>query len=333
MCPICAKIEANQKALEAFHILYGYDWKHLRFIELTTPEDFIRDSEDPHHVHAKSNHAFSLAKKYMEKCHPEEPYIAWLHHWHTKNPLSSPYIHIHIVAIAAKYSGDCESLTTTYLKPKLNKSVLDRNRKLWAKLINVPVANIYYAYCPREETQGYKKTYGGPARVMHRLQYCYRRYIHDVNTYLEKNPNEPLTPERISWLEWHTQQRFYLNEYNAKTRKRFPKRVRWYGALANRNQNRYLRMDIIEERIESQLKEQAPRCPICLSLILTPKECIDLQIQVLVVPLDPTLLPVCKLVKWKEPPEPAMREYLPSYAKERKPRNTSVPVLYLKGAV
>jgi hypothetical protein len=293
-CPVCSANEAGTKAVKTFHELCAYNWKTLRFLELTTPEDFILPEEydHPDAVRSKCNLLFRLGKRYMDRCHPNEPYIAFLHHWHSNNPLSPPHLHLHIVASCTSYEIDASrQITSKHHSPHVPKETLLRHRGVWAHLLGVQECDIFYRYAPRRERHHKGKSYGGPGRLMHRLKYCYRAYIQDVNIYFSKNENESMTPERHRWLAWHLQE--------------FPRRVRRYRAWAPRAQKKFIYRQTVTTRIQQHFNQITLHCPKCfydISPLPTDYEPSA---------LDSQLLAVRERVTYRRPPDPCMREVSP----------------------
>jgi hypothetical protein len=309
-CPVCSANEASRKAVKTFHEILAYDWHNLRFIELTTPEDFIPpesiDLQDE--VRAKINLLFRLGREYMKRCHPQEPYIAFLHTWHSSNPCSKPHLHLHIISAAANYQlDDSRRVHIQHHVAKLSRKALDDNRATWSLLLGVQESDIFYRYSPRRERHHHSKGYGGPARLMHRLKYCYRAFIQDVNTYFERNETEHMTPERLKWANWHMQ--------------KFPRKVRRYGAWAPKAQRIFIHQDEVKSRVSTHFENAktlyCPKCYYPISNLPTDPEPAT---------LDTQSLAVRKRVTYRVPPSHCMREQ--SNHPTKGPR---IPIHQIKG--
>lgn len=307
-CNICSGSDSKRRAHRAFHELHGFNWKILRFIDLTTPEDFItpEDYENKEALDKKVNLLFSLGNQFMKKEFPNESYVAHLHTQHSADPLSKPHFHLHIESSCTEYHHDRDGLLSVkHLNGAKSKNDLESMRSTWAGILGYEgEVDLHYAYAPRRERVSGGKGYGGPKRVMHRLSYCYRGFIEDVNKWLTQNNIHSLDTEQEYWLQWHLQ--------------KWPRTHRRYGAWSPSKQSHFVDMSIIEKRIEED-RERTRRlyCPIC-SYELENK-----SMNVEPVPLNKDLLAVREIIHMKRPPSPCMFEKTPVRIWVRSPTQKS----------
>ena len=295
-CPVCSGSDSKRTAHKTFHELHGFKWKIMRFIDLTTPEDFISKEmyNDKEALDAKYNFLFNCVKKFMKKEFPKEAYIATLHTWHSSDPLSAPHFHPHIESSCTEYDQDEEgNISVKNLNGAKSKDDLDGMRDTWRGILGYDgEVDLHYSYAPRHERTSGSKSYGGSKRIMHRLSYVFRGYIEDVNKWLTQNDVSLLDEEQEYWLKWHLQ--------------KWPRKTRRYGAWSNSRQKQFVDMRVIEKRIEDD-QERARKlyCPICFYELESKARSRE------TVPLNKDLVATREVIHMKRPPSSCMYEQTP----------------------
>jgi len=295
-CPVCSGSDSKRTAHKTFHELHGFKWKNMRFIDLTTPEDFVPVEiyNDKESLDKKQNLLFEYGNQFMKKEFPNESYVATLHTWHSNNPLSPPHFHLHIESSCTEYEQDQEgNITVKNLNGAKSKDDLDDMRNTWRSILKHDgEVDLHYSYAPRYERTSGSKSYGGPKRVMHRLSYCFRGYIEDVNKWLTRTEENTLDSEQEYWLKWHMQ--------------KWPRKTRRYGAWSNSRQKQFIDIRVIQKRVEDdQERTRKLYCPICF-YELEPKarSCET-------VPFNKELVAVREIIHMKRPPSSCMYEQTP----------------------
>ena len=296
VCPPCSGSDSKRKAHSTFHEILAFNWKNLRFIELTTPEDFVppENYNDPNFLKERYNQLFAYVKKFMKKEFPNEAYNATIHTWPSSTPLSPPHFHVHIHASCTEYQQAKDGqISVRHLNPVLSKAQLDRLRASWADILEYDgEVDIHYSYSPRRERGSGTKKYGGPKRLLHRLSYVYRGYIEDVNKWMTKNNIQSLDESEEYWLKWHLQ--------------KWPRKTRRYGAWSNYRQKQFVDMAIVESRKSADAKE---------SRILYCGKCFyeleNKSFNGAPVPFDINKVAVRRIIHMKRPPPHCMYEVTP----------------------
>ena len=302
VCPVCSGSDSKRTAHKTFHELHGFKFKTMRMIDLTTPEDFIPEEiyNDKEALDKKFKLLFEYVKQFMKKEFPNESYLATMHTWHSRDPLSKPHFHPHIEASCTEYHQDKEGYLSVINKnaPK-SKNDLDRMRNTWQSILGYEAeVNLHYSYAPRREKFVGKRGYGGSKRIMHRLSYCFRGFVEDVNKWLTQNDVSVLDEEQEYWLKWHLQ--------------KWPRRTRRYGAWSNSRQQQFIDMTVIEKRISNdQERTRKLYCPTCF-YELEPKAQSSEPVS-----LDSTLLAVREIIHMNRPPSPCMYEQTPIHILNR----------------
>lgn len=238
ICPACSAKEARGRARRAMHLIYGFPWRHLGFLELTTPADWVDSTRfgDTEYVDEKQEALIASARKFMDRVFPGQPYVLSFHHWHSENPLSEPHFHVHItfgwIQCQRVESG---RQTIKFLDPfipldfnafvqesahklrfvlewdnherrhRAHPLTLESMRKIWATCLGIPESqsNLHYQFVSRGRTVD--EQIASKERVLHRLKYSFRGYIEDCNRWfldLEK-AHESFENENWLWLAWH----------------------------------------------------------------------------------------------------------------------------------
>ncbi len=264
-CPVCARIDANKKALNAFHRLMAFEWDNMWGITLTTPEDFLEADRlnDAAYVLKRKNEFTRMCKQYMDQFHSGVPYQTYFHHWGTSNPLGTPQFHMHLTAPCATYSFEKEGgLIDRQLKKLVD---LDVAKETWRKILGIDVVPVlHYQYISRRtrywtDSTGKLQTRGGPRKIRHWLNYCYRSYIGDVEKLLMKTKKRP-SQDELEWLSWHMRDKDAKIVITTRGTEFVQRNGSWgrrmgsHRQFANRNRSKYIKEDIVEKRIRQHVQ-------------------------------------------------------------------------------
>lgn len=297
-CPVCSGSDARRRASRSYHELHAFDWKRLRHMELTAPGDYVTREDNDKTIALKMAEFFKMCRAWMDQCFPGEAYIFFFHHWASSDPLGPPHFHMHIIASCTTYKRDEKRrIIKKHLNPRLSCNELDGLRDVWRGLLgHEGNVNVFYRYAPRWP----KGKFGGPTRLLHRLTYCYRAYIQDVNAFTMAE-GFTLTDEQDYWLTWHM--------------RKWGRRIRRYGAYSPTQQKEFIRMEHVEIRVEADAeKAKTLYCPVCLYPISPRSRSND------PVPLVGAVLAVREVISPRRPPTHLMYQKTPSWIGKKSTR-------------
>ncbi len=261
-CSRCAESEAKSKATKAFHRLMAFEWSNMWGITLTTPNDYfdLEMVHDNDYVLSRKKDFLKLCKLYMDRVHPRVPYQTYFHHWATANPMGPPHFHMHISALCAEYSFEKEGgLIDKQLEPFVD---LETSKEEWRIILGMqdtPV--LHYQFISRRtkawEENGEEKTRGGPRKIHHWLNYCYRAYIGDVERFLEKHDKDPNLDQR-KWLRFHMREGEAImtiqGESFSPSVGSWGRRIGSHRQLANRNRTKFTYDEEVQSRIDNHVQ-------------------------------------------------------------------------------
>ena len=210
-CPICNRAYTASRGRAMFEKLYRMPARYYGHVTLTFPKDYFGWEEGE--KEEVENQIFALVKKFMARSFKDVfGYIVRVHSWNSREPLSDPHFHVHIL-IPLIWIAEKELVLFPF-NPFLPVEVLYWFRENWSEVIGVEeteLANPDWKYISREQ----------PEKLLHRCNYLCRGAILDVQKFLERENVEELSVECQEWLLYHTGY------------KKFHRRIRSFGQVSD----------------------------------------------------------------------------------------------------
>lgn len=237
-CPICARARAKSNGRRAFHALRAGPKHYIAQLVLTVPRDHPRGFQTMDSRQEVYEWLYQQTKKFMDICLKDYTYFAGVHSWSSKDPLTKPHWHIHVLVDLIKFYDDRLILGSGYRQ----EIELEEFRKTWSELIgiNFRKTNVYWEYIESDFD----------SKLRHWCNYVSRTAIVDINLFLQNNGDpESLTDQQKEWYAFHVEP----------VKKKF-RRLRWYGGLSDSTKRSWLlkirsHIDLVNEAIRQDILE------------------------------------------------------------------------------
>lgn len=264
ICPVCSNNKSKSRAQDIYHVLHGFEWENLGNLVLTTPSDWVDQSrlDDCDYILERQEDLNKCVQTFFKRFFPDVPSVRSFHSWHSTNPISGSHFHVHTLFPRTRYQRKKDGLIWVIEQSAmLEPEALEQMREFWSDLMSVEVADIWYQFIPRKDSE----------RVIHQLRYMFRGYIEDVNKWLLKyrsegdlyDMNGSCMSAFVQVQEWRERQTI---EWHLRVWKR---RTRYYGAWSPSQVALWIDKEIVEKRIEQTRQEsQELFCRTCLCLLI-----------------------------------------------------------------
>lgn len=203
-CPVCARARASNQGIDWAERLKGTGAYEIQMVTLTIPNWLSLEICDMYEGDKKKIRELMLlrAKQFMDAMFPDVVgYMAVCHVWHSREPLTLPHLHVHILYPCIKWNKDKTGLVKfrAYLHDQeLFEKRLRECQNEWA-LINGEASiipfTIHFAYTLAKNER----------KLQHMCKYVVRLPILDINRWMLRESPKDLSDEQLGMLEWLTE--------------------------------------------------------------------------------------------------------------------------------